>query len=172
MVGLGMGLAAGSAFAQEGPASRPPQPGDFLVRAKGNPKPLTVEDLKVGAGPVECWALEPSSGTVRKGIATNRLLVFRFNPQDLDQETAAGAANGVLAMTNICTHAGCEVTEWVSEQQLLECPCHFSRFDPRRKGAVAQGPATRDLPTLGLSLADGKLTVAKSFVSKVGGDVG
>jgi rieske iron-sulfur protein len=58
----------------------------------------------------------------------------------------------------------------VPEESLLECPCHFSRFDPKRNATVMVGPATRRLPKLGLTADNGRLVVAKVFDGKIGGD--
>ena len=45
-------------------------------------------------------------------------------------------AQGLYAMTIICTHAGCDVEP---QNGTLYCPCHGSRFDSN--GKVLQGPA-------------------------------
>jgi Rieske Fe-S protein len=53
-------------------------------------------------------------------------------------------ANGVYALTLVCTHQGCGVTPSPTNNPTqLVCPCHGSRFD--RNGAVTNGPATRPL---------------------------
>jgi thiosulfate dehydrogenase [quinone] large subunit len=49
----------------------------------------------------------------------------------------------LIAMSAVCTHAGCAVTYSGGK---LVCPCHNSVFNPRT-GAVEQGPATQPLPT-------------------------
>lgn len=47
------------------------------------------------------------------------------------------------ALSRRCTHLGCTVNYHETED-LLECPCHQSRFQPD-SGAVVHGPATRPL---------------------------
>jgi len=76
----------------------------------------------------------------------------------------------VLAYSIICTHAGCEATNWISEENTIESPCHGSHFDAKNNGAVLFGPASRKLPQLGLEVKDGKIVVAAEFDSRVGGD--
>jgi Rieske Fe-S protein len=44
-----------------------------------------------------------------------------------------------------CPHMGC-VLRWDSEEQILRCPCHGSRFDDT--GQVVGGPAKEDLEVL------------------------
>jgi cytochrome b6-f complex iron-sulfur subunit len=65
------------------------------------------------------------------------------------------AARGVAAMSMVCTHLGCVVTE--SDGGFM-CPCHGSKFDA--EGTVLGGPAPRGLPWYQMSLAaDGSLVV-------------
>src|SRR5258707_9529403 len=76
----------------------------------------------------------------------------------------------------VCTHAGCTVSEWVKseggDKNILKCPCHNSEFNPRESAQVVFGPAPRRLAGLPLAIADGSLTVAATFVGKVGGQQG
>jgi cytochrome b6-f complex iron-sulfur subunit len=48
-------------------------------------------------------------------------------------------AQGVYAMSLICTHAGCDMASPGSVSSEVVCPCHGSRFDAN--GNVLQGPA-------------------------------
>jgi Rieske Fe-S protein len=146
----------------------PPQPGDFIVSELGT-EALTPDRVPVGRGPMLAWAMAPD-GTVRKTDFMNQLQLFRFEPSELTPEATAMAADGVIGLSVICTHAGCPVSEWLGDVGLLACPCHGSRFNPKENGAVAQGPATRKLPQIALAVTDGKLTVAAPFDSRVGGD--
>ena len=170
----GFAIAGGTAtrgLAQDA-ASMPPQPGDLLVRASGdNLAPLTPADLEIAAAPIQVWPADPATGAPRSGSLFNLLQVSRWDPATLAPEAQAKAAEGVVAQTIICTHAACEVTDWVPEFFVIECPCHQSRFDPRNNGAVVQGPATRRLPALGLGLDNGRIVVVEPFDGRVGGDV-
>jgi ubiquinol-cytochrome c reductase iron-sulfur subunit len=71
-------------------------------------------------------------------------------------------ADGILAFSKICTHAGCAISLYrtpkfpVDEPHpALVCPCHYSTFDPAVGGRVIFGPAPRPLPMLPLAV-DGK----------------
>ena len=74
----------------------------------------------------------------------------------------------VVAYSAICPHAGCDVDAWVDDQKILECSCHYSRYNPRNGAAVLDGPAPRTLPALPLKIVDGNLAVAKPFTARVG----
>jgi Rieske Fe-S protein len=168
-LGLGVGLSPAPMKAQDDPAAAWPTEGDLLVKATDSTaKPLALEDIPVGAGPTMAWAMDPSRKIVRKGSRLNRVLLLRFDPKALQPATRASAAAGVVAYTAICPHTGCEVEEWLPDEQLLSCPCHFTRFDPRDGARVLDGPAPRPLPSLPLKLAGGTLLVAKSFTTPVG----
>jgi rieske iron-sulfur protein len=179
-LGLGLGLSvearnggAERAAAQGEGASARPKEGDLLVKAGDSTNtPLTPADIAPGAGPTMAWAMDPGDRSVRSGSRLNQLLLLRFDPQALAGETRSRAADGVVAYTAICTHTGCEVEEWRADEQHLECECHFSVFDPKDGGKPVDGPAPRALPALPLKIADGRLVVAKPFVTPVGFEKG
>jgi Rieske Fe-S protein len=114
------------------------------------------------------WARDAATGTVRSGTRLNQLLVVRLDPATLRPETAARAPEGIAAYTAICTHQGCEVDDWLADEQLLHCACHSSTFDPRDGARVIEGEARRPLPALPLTIANGRLVVAAPFTSRVG----
>jgi cytochrome b6-f complex iron-sulfur subunit len=68
-------------------------------------------------------------------------------------------ANGLYAMSAICTHAGCAVNVVASGgQPSLSCPCHGSTFSAN--GAVTRGPAGTPLQHYQVELAsDGTITI-------------
>jgi Rieske Fe-S protein len=170
-VGLGLGLAVAPelALGQDDPASMRPKEGDLLIRI-GDPtvKPLTPDDISLGAGPTMAWPMDPSSGTVRSGSRFNRVLLVRLDPDTLSAGTRSVAAEGVVAYTSICTHAGCDVADWLADEHLLYCSCHSSKFDPRDGARVIDGPAPRSLPALPLRIAERHLAVARPFTARVG----
>jgi cytochrome b6-f complex iron-sulfur subunit len=66
---------------------------------------------------------------------------------------------GFYAVSAVCTHLGC-ITAWHPEHELIECPCHGSKF--KADGTKIEGPAPRALPHFTISLtADGELLVDK-----------
>jgi rieske iron-sulfur protein len=158
-VALGLGicftLAPGLAFAQADPTRERPREGDLLVAVDATaPQPLTPEDVPLGAKPVMAWPMDPESNTVRSGSRLNKVLLLRLDPEGFDAETKDHAADGIIAYSAVCTHAGCDVVSWHPDQHLLECPCHNSVYDPTAGGKVVSGPAPRRLPALPVKVVD------------------
>jgi Rieske Fe-S protein len=164
---LGLGLASVPAHAE--PADERPKPGDLLVALDSEtPVALQPKDIAEGARQVLAWPMDPAEKIVRRGSRLNKVLLLRLDPTTLVGDTRERAADGVLAYSAICPHAGCEVSGWVEEQKILECPCHNSRYNPREGAAIIDGPTTRGLAALPLKIVDGKLVVAKPFTGRVG----
>src|SRR5262249_34927211 len=164
---LGANLAAFPALAQ--PASARPKEEDFLSAIETDTADgLEHKDIPIGGPPVLAWPMDPASKTVRKDSRLNKILLLRLDPATLVGATKDRAADGVVAYSAICPHAGCEGNGWVAEPQILECSCHYSHYNPREGAAVMDGPASRALPALPLKLVGGKLAVAKPFTSRVG----
>ena len=130
--------------------------------------PITAEELATGGKQTIAWPFDPVEKIARNGSRLNQVLLLKLDPEKLSPETRSRSANGVVAYTAICTHSGCEVDDWLSDEQILYCPCHDSKFDPKDGAKVVDGPAPRVLPALPLGLSDGKLIVAKPYTSRVG----
>jgi arsenite oxidase small subunit len=73
-----------------------------------------------------------------------------------------GPKRSIVAYSVLCQHMGCP-TEYRRSQREFFCPCHQSRYDPERLGAIIQGVATRALPRV-------KLEVRRGAVYAVGVD--
>lgn len=82
----------------------------------------TVEQLKSNGGQI-----------LDKAFATGGVLVVA-DPADLSK---------LSAVNPTCTHRNCTVS-WQSDEKVLLCPCHNSKFSP--DGQVINGPATEPLP--------------------------
>jgi rieske iron-sulfur protein len=151
-----------------------PQKADVLVFAEGEHAGdvITPQDLKLGGPPVRAWPKDPKTSVIRKGSRLNEVLIIRLDPGELDDETRARFADGVVAYSDTCTHAGCPISAWVKaatgDKNVFKCFCHNSEFDPRQSAQVVFGPAPRRLAALPLSTTDGSLTIAATFVGKVG----
>jgi rieske iron-sulfur protein len=152
-----------------------PQKGDFLVFTEGEHagEVIRPDALKLGGPPIHAWPKDPNSSVIRKGSRLNEILLIRLDLAELDDETRSRAADGVVAYSAICSHAGCPVTGWLKaeagDKDVFKCFCHNSEFDPRESAQVVFGPAPRRLAALPLAITEGSLTVAKAFVGKVGG---
>lgn len=162
--------AATDAGAAGAPAASQPAVGDLLVEedAEGPPTPLRVADIPLGK-PVVAFPFDAAVRRVRDDSRLNKVVLIRFAENDLDADSRARAAEGVLAYSAICTHQGCDVKTWSSKEQVLVCFCHSSKFRLREGGVVASGPATRPLPTLPLKLDGDRLALAGGFSATPGG---
>jgi rieske iron-sulfur protein len=167
LAGVGLGLPR---LAAAGGDTAPPQAGDRLAFAGGERigQPIAPADLTVGARQVIAFPQDPVTGKMRAGTRLNEVLVLRLDPASLMPDTAARAADGVVAYSAVCSHAGCDVTDWYDDVQHLKCPCHESEFDPADGAWVVGGPAPWQLAALPLKIADGKLAVAGPFEGRLG----
>src|SRR3989441_13090545 len=159
------------AAAQAGdPRTRRPQPGDRLAFGGGerSGQLITPGDLLEGKPPVLVYPVDPTSRVVCDGSRLNQILLVRLAPDELDEETRARSADGVVAYSGVCTHAGCDVTLWQAETRRFRCPCHDSEFDPRERGRVVGGPAPRRLPRLPVKVVDGAIVAGGGFLSRPG----
>lgn len=158
----GLGLRANLALAQT-------TAGDRLVLddEDAKPVPLTPADIKPGK-PVLAFPFDATKGSVRNDSRLNKVVLMRFDESQLDAETRARSAGGVVAYSATCTHQGCEVKTWLSKEQALVCYCHSSKFLPLKGAEVAGGPAPRPLPSLALKLEGDQLVVAGPFSAQPG----
>lgn len=59
--------------------------------------------------------------------------------------------------SNVCTHEGCKINRIVGTEAV--CPCHGSRFNIF-SGAVEEGPATRDLTAVPVTVSSGNVVAS------------
>jgi ubiquinol-cytochrome c reductase iron-sulfur subunit len=108
----------------------------------------------------------------------SQILLIKLRPEELElpSDRSGWDAEGVLAFSKICTHAGCTINlfryplyEPTSPGPALVCPCHYSTFDVTTGGNVIFGPAGRDLPQLPLALDDdGRLIAGGEMSGAIG----
>ena len=160
------------AAGQEARAARPAA-GDLLIKVGDDTlTPLTPDAVATGAKPTMAWAMTAVDRVVKNGSRLNRVLLVRLDPAGLGESTRKRAAEGVVAYSAICTHTGCEVGDYLIDEQQLYCECHQSKFDPRDQARVTDGPAPRGLPALPLTVVDGRLLVAGPFTTRPGFEQG
>ncbi len=148
----------------------PPQADDVLVFAFGARagSAIAPQDLADGAKQTIAFPMDPKTHLVRDGTRLNQLIVVRLAPETLAAETRARAADGIVAYSGVCTHTGCDVTDWIATARHFKCPCHESEYDPSDAARVLSGPAPWQLAALPLKTANGVLAVAAPFVGNVG----
>jgi nitrite reductase/ring-hydroxylating ferredoxin subunit len=169
-MGLGLPWLDVAAAQEDDPRKARPQEGDQFVFAAGERKGdvITPGDLPLGGPPALAYPLDSSTKVVRDGLRLNQVLLIRLDPEVLAEGIRGHAAGGIMAYSAICTHEGCEVTDWHEQTKTIECPCHLSAFDPKDGARVIAGPAPRRLPTLPLKVANGILMAAGGFIGRVG----
>jgi ubiquinol-cytochrome c reductase iron-sulfur subunit len=113
-----------------------------------------------------------------KEMLTAALVLVRL-PVDslrLPEDLKGYDADGIVAYSRICTHAGCAISLYraplfqpVEPRPALVCPCHYSTFDPATGGTVLFGPAGRPLPMLPLAIdRQGYLRAKGNFNEQAG----
>ncbi|MCM2276340.1 MAG: Rieske 2Fe-2S domain-containing protein [Candidatus Didemnitutus sp.] len=143
--------------------------GDLLVEedAEGEPTPLKHTDLRVGK-PLLAFPFDPAAKRIRSETRLNKVVLLRLPEAELDAETKALSAGGVLAFSAICTHMGCDIKTFMASEKVFACFCHASKFRPLERGSVAGGPAPRALPVLPLKLDGDALVIAGPFATPPG----
>jgi Rieske Fe-S protein len=151
-------------------AAAPPRDNDLLVYAFGDRQNVVIapEDISPGAAQTFAYPMDPQSRVIRNGTRLNQVLLVRLPPERLAEQTRARSAAGIVAYSGVCTHTGCDVTDWHEQARRFKCPCHESEFDPSDAARVVGGPAPWQLAALPLKIADGVLAVAGSFEGRVG----
>lgn len=179
LIGAGgtLGLAALVPALSFGPAFRiselfatPWRRGRLLVDESG--RPLKAADVEEAA----FYTAFPA-GADREDQASPLVLVRLPKEQlDLPADVSGYDADGIVAYSKICTHAGCAISMYRvplfapdEPSPALVCPCHYSTFDPRTGGKVLFGPAGRPLPMLPLEIdGKGRLRARGNFNEAVG----
>lgn len=174
----GAGLALGSgllrpdiAEAAKPPEKMPAQPGDHIQIIKGALKDQLVKPdmLEIGAKPFEAFPFDSGNKVLRRKYRLNRMLVLRLDPAEMDEDTRALSADGVLVYSALCTHRACTIKSWMEEERHLRCHCHLSQFAALSGGSVRDGPAKRRLPMVPVELdADGFIVATEGFNGRVG----
>jgi rieske iron-sulfur protein len=152
------------------PKSQRPQTGDRFVHQSGDRagQLITLADLREGDPPLTAYPMDPGSKVIRDGSRLNQILLVRIGVAELTEETRSRAADGIVAYSGVCTHAGCDIALWKPETKRFRCPCHESEFDPKDAGRVVGGPAPRRLPRLPVKVVDGVLMAGGGFMGRPG----
>lgn len=134
--------------------------GTRLVRADGSP--VRPQDLAVDG----FLTVFPEFHTE---AADAQAVLIRL-PRDAEPPGPEGwTPEGFVGFSKICTHAGCPIGLYQTESKELFCPCHQSTFAVLEGARPTEGPATRPLPQLPLSIDDdGYLVAQGDFAEPVG----
>ena len=142
--------------------------GSKLVRVDGTP--VKASDLEVDS--IITVFPEGHTGPDDTFVMANSATVLiRVPPEELElpPDRVAGAPQGLIAFSKVCTHAGCPVALYRAAARQLFCPCHQSTFDVLRGGKRIFGPAVRPLEQLPIRIAgDGTVTATGDFPGPIG----
>jgi ubiquinol-cytochrome c reductase iron-sulfur subunit len=129
------------------------RPGSRLVKVDGSP--VRPGDVAIDG----ILTVFPEDHTDE---ADSQTLLIHL-PDDTQAPGPPGwSAEGFVAFSKICTHAGCPVGLYEAESRKLYCPCHQSVFDVLDGAKPSEGPATRPLPQLPIEVDSGGFLVAQS----------
>ena len=105
------------------------------------------------------------------GSADSQAVLIKVPPDmlQLPADRAAGAPDGLVCYSKVCTHAGCPLGLYLAQDHELRCPCHQSTFDVLDGAKPVYGPAPRPLPQLLIEIDDdGTLRAQGDFTEPVG----
>ncbi len=137
-------------------------PGARLVTAQGD----LVTDATLETDSFITVFPEGSAGSADSQAVLIRVApgLLRLSPTGM-----AGAPEGLVAYSKICTHAGCPLGLYLAEEHQLRCPCHQSTFDVLDGAKPVYGPAPKPLPQLPIVVGvDGVLEATGDFDRPVG----
>ncbi len=126
--------------------------------------------------PVTSSTLETDSFTTVfpegfEGSADSQAVLVRVPPGllQLPPDRLAGAPEGLVCYSKVCTHAGCPLGLYLAADHELRCPCHQSTFDVLDGANPVYGPAPRPLPQLLIEVGeDDELRALGDFTGPVG----
>jgi ubiquinol-cytochrome c reductase iron-sulfur subunit len=105
------------------------------------------------------------------GSGDSQAVLIRVPPGSLHlpADRLAGAPDGYVAYSKLCTHAGCALGLYLAQVHQLRCPCHQSTFDVLNGAEPVYGPAARALPQLPIEIdPDGTMRALGDFTAPVG----
>jgi ubiquinol-cytochrome c reductase iron-sulfur subunit len=148
-------------------------PGSSLFRTEWRPGARLVD---VDGNLVTRNTLEADSfitvfpeDAVGSGDSQAVLIRVQSGSLQLPADRLAGAPEGYVAYSKICTHAGCAVGLYLARLHQLRCPCHQSTFDVLNGAQPTYGPAARALPQLPIEIdPDGTIRALSDFTAPVG----
>lgn len=174
LVGMFVGALGGLTAALAIPAlSLGPAPGRelFVTSWARGRRLVDIDGLAVRAADLEVGSVVTvfPEGDVGSAQAQTLLIRVPSGALQLSPDGMAGAPDGYVAYSKVCTHAGCPVGLYRADEHQLICPCHQSTFDVLQGALPVFGPAARALPQLPISMAeDGTFVALGDFPEPVG----
>lgn len=148
-------------------------PGDSLLATKwtAGARLVTADGARVTESTLEVGSFTTVFPEGFEGSADSQAVLIRVEPDQLQlpPDRSAGAPDGLVAYSKICTHAGCPLGLYLAATHELRCPCHQSTFDVLDGARPVYGPAPKPLPQLPIEIGDdGDLRATGDFTDPVG----
>lgn len=105
--------------------------------------PSNVSTMNIIQGSVSNNEISISLGSSSPIANKNTRVVVEYNNGGAAILAEHNSDDTYRAVSGICTHQGCIVTDFDGTNNVFVCPCHGSRFD--LAGNVVQGPAPSKL---------------------------
>ncbi|CAM3786692.1 ubiquinol-cytochrome c reductase iron-sulfur subunit [Deinococcus frigens] len=145
----------------------PPVEGDILVHASASKEGEPIKISELSEQLVRAWPMgkdKEGNKLIRKGDPNNVLAIYRFPKGQIVAPTHLDATidGEIVAYSDICTHAGCSVSDDDQQEGQMKCPCHSGQYDPKRGCIVVGGPPPRALAQLPIK-QDGEGLVVGGF---------
>jgi ubiquinol-cytochrome c reductase iron-sulfur subunit len=153
LAGAGVAIAAAAAFPIR---SLGPDPGRKLLETpwKGGKRAVTQDGRLIRARDVPLGGLVTVFPEGHAGSADGQAVLVRVSAREARRAKGPRAwiPDGLIALSKVCTHAGCPVGLYQASTHQLLCPCHQSAFDVLDGGRPVFGPAAAPLPQLPLEI--------------------
>jgi ubiquinol-cytochrome c reductase iron-sulfur subunit len=148
-------------------------PGDELETTAWRPgaRLTTIDGELVAADALELESFTTVFPEDAVGSSDAQAVLIRVDPTllRLDDDQLAATAEGNVAYSKLCTHAGCPVGLYLAATHELRCPCHQSTFAVLEGAKPVYGPAARPLPQLPIEVDDdGYLRATGDFTGPAG----
>lgn len=148
----------------------PPLKGDVLVHAQESKEGQIIKVSDLGPQLVRAWPMgkdENGQDVIRKGDPNNILALYRFPRGQIAAPTNLDATvdGEIVAYSDVCTHAGCSVSDSDINAGQMKCPCHSGQYDPKLGAKVIGGPPPHPLAQLPIALQGENLVVTGFFLS-------
>lgn len=148
-------------------------PGDSLFRTKWTKgaRLVTADGTPVTASTLEVDSFTTVFPEGFEGSADSQAVLIRVEDGalQLPPDRLAGAPDGLVVYSKVCTHAGCPLGLYLAATHELRCPCHQSTFDVLDGARPVYGPAPKPLPQLLIEIGeDGDLRATGDFTGPVG----
>lgn len=147
----------------------PPVEGDILVHASASKEGEIIKASELSEQLIRAWPMgkdKEGNNLIRKGDPNNVVALYRFAKGELVEPTHLDATidGEIVAYSDICTHAGCSVSDDDQTEGQMKCPCHSGQYDPKRGCIVVGGPPPRALAQLPIRQDGENLVVAGFFL--------